>query len=336
MCKRSSPVNRYQIAWYELVPESMTRPVWPVAQLVEPAGGFARLRERVATIFVERLAAMDITGGVSADLDTVYLPLAAWIAARKGHEPLIVGINGAQGSGKSTTCAWLQLLLEHGFGLRVAGFSIDDIYKTRGERSQMAAHVHPLFQTRGVPGTHDTKLGIATLAALRRGDDCVALPSFDKANDDRQPEQAWPVFRGLADVIIFEGWCVGAVAQQAAALEQPVNELEAVEDHDGTWRRYVNDRLADDYAELFKWLDTLIMLRVPSMDSVFEWRGLQEQKLAAAAATGSQLMSTTQLRRFIQHYERLTRWMLEEMPQRANATLFLNAAHRVERICVAG
>lgn len=261
----------------------------------------------------------------------VYLPLAAWVRRQQGAHSLVLGVNGAQGSGKSTLCAFLSLVLEQGYGQRVASFSIDDLYETRTTRQRLAWNVHPLLITRGVPGTHDVDLGMAVIDSLRTSPPGVPtpIPSFDKALDDRKPESEWTPFHGPADIVIFEGWCVGARPQTDAELAMAANPLETAEDADGSWRRYVNRRLATDYARLFSQLDRLVMLKVPGMSSVYEWRALQESKLASANAGGksNRIMDAAELRRFIMHCERLTRAMLQEMPGRADVVLFLDEHH---------
>lgn len=72
------------------------------------------------------------------------------------------------------------------------------------------------------------------------------------------------------------------------------------------------------------------MLKAPGMDSVFEWRSLQERKLAEKTASNEphRLMDAAALRRFIMHYERLTRHTLAEMPSRADLTLYLDEHHQ--------
>lgn len=300
------------------------------AELVE-------LLARLQPAFAAKLHELRIDPGLlTPALRRVYLPFAAWLAQRKGDAPYVLGINGAQGTGKSTLCEFLTLILEEGFGLRVAGFSIDDIYKTRAEREILARSVHPLLLTRGVPGTHDVAMGMATLDRLRRAraGDSVALPSFDKARDDRKPEAQWPRVAGPVDVIIFEGWCLGAKPQAEAALLQPINALETNEDSGGTWRRYVNDRIKNEYAILFRQLDVLIMLKAPRMDKVFEWRGLQEEKLAAREGKTQphRLMDAAAIRRFVEHYERITRHMLDEMSERADVTLFVDDDQQIGKI----
>lgn len=296
-----------------------------------------RLLETLRPAFTAKLNELRIDCELLAPaLRRVYLPLAAWVARRKGDTPLVLGINGAQGAGKSTLCEFVKLILEEGFGLRVAGFSIDDLYKTRAEREVLARDVHPLLLTRGVPGTHDVALGMDTLKRLRqaRAGETVAIPSFDKARDDRKPVARWPQVAGPIDVIIFEGWCVGAKPQPKAALSQPINRLEATEDPDGAWRRHVDEQLKGDYAALFRQLDALVMLKAPNMGKVFEWRSLQEEKLAARLgdAAAHRLMDTAGVRRFVEHYERITRHMLDEMPERADVTLFVDDDHQICKI----
>jgi D-glycerate 3-kinase len=247
--------------------------------------------------------------------------------------PLLVGVCGAQGSGKSTLVAALGAQLQAD-GVRAAALSLDDLYLTRAERQVLARDVHPLLATRGVPGTHDVELGRAVFARLARHG-ATALPSFDKAVDDRRAPADWPSVEGPLQVILFEGWCVGAVPQDAAALASPINALERDEDPAGVWRGYVNAALAQRYRALFDAIDTLVLLRAPSFEVVFEWRREQERKLAQRiAATGARataVMDATQLARFIAHYERLTRHILEEMPARAAVLFELDAQRRMTR-----
>lgn len=262
-----------------------------------------------------------------------FLPLAADLFDRQhGRDrPLLVAINGTQGTGKSTLAALLTRLLE-ARGLRVANLSVDDFYLSYADRQQLAADVHPLFASRGVPGTHDTRLLTRCLDSLCQAGagQRIALPRFDKSRDDCVPESDWPRIEGPVQVIILEGWCVGLRPQSATALREPVNALEAHEDSDGIWRQYVNDALAGDYQSLFERFDYLIMLRAPSFDQVYEWRSLQEEKLRRrSSADAAGVMNEAQLNRFIQHFERLTRHCLTTLPEQADYLFSLDAAHRV-------
>jgi len=254
-----------------------------------------------------------------------YVPMAAWVAEHVEDRVLVVGLNGAQGTGKSTLARLLQRLLERVHGLRVAILSLDDIYLTGPERMERAQTIHPLLATRGVPGTHDVELGIRVLHRLREGKP-IALPRFDKARDERCPASDWPPWEGRCDVVIFEGWCVGARPQRADELEAPINGLERLEDPTGDWRWYVNRELGGHYQALFAELDLLVMLRPPDFDRVYAWREEQEVRLRAAGG-GPEVMSPTALRRFVMHFERLTRFMWEEMPDRADAVVYLGQDH---------
>lgn len=254
-------------------------------------------------------------------------------ASRDRGAPLLVGLCGAQGSGKSTLAQ--ALLAQLGaLGRRVAALSLDDLYLPRARREALERDVHPLLLTRGVPGTHEVGLGLDTFAALGRSGD-VALPSFDKARDDRRDASQWPRVRAPVDVIVFEGWCVGAAAQEPAALREPVNALERDEDPQAVWRTHVNHALEGPYRPLFGAFDRLILLAAPSFDVVFDWRREQERKLVARLAAegraGTAVMDEAQLARFIAHYERLTRHILDEMPARADVLFTLDAQRRMTR-----
>lgn len=263
-----------------------------------------------AAIAAERLPA-----SYRAVVEEHWVPLATRIAREaSARTPLIVGINGAQGSGKSTVCRFLEILLRQR-RLRAVTLSLDDLYLTRAERAELAEKVHPLFATRGVPGTHAVGLGLGIVEDVLAGRR-FTLPRFDKARDDRAPEGE--TVTGPVDVLLLEGWCVGAQPQDAQDLTEPLNALEAEEDRGGIWRGLVNRFLGGDYADLFGQIDLLVMLRVDSFDAVLANRRRQEEKLAAANPAAPGLLDEAALARFIAHYERLTRHMLAEMPERAD------------------
>lgn len=318
---------------------------WPSDQLCLSAAERSRAVAAVEEAFSSTLETLKVDIGLVEMLQSIYVPLGAWLYQQRLERdgPLVVGINGAQGAGKSTLFTLLEVTLAQGFDQRVVGFSLDDLYKTRADRVQMAQQVHPLFQTRGVPGTHDVELGIELLHQLRqaRPGQVTKIPVFDKSIDDRCPESVWQEWLGPVDVVVLDGWCLGAESQTEAELETPINALEAEEDGDGRWRRYVNQQLEGPYRQLFDEVDLLLMLKVPSMASVFEWRTLQEKKLAERVRFLEQserrreplrIMDEAAIRRFIMHYERLTRNMLERMPNSADVTLHLNDNHKIHQI----
>ena len=240
--------------------------------------------------------------------------------------PIVIGINGAQGSGKSTLALFLANWLKHEHGISSASLSLDDLYLGKQARKDLAEHCHPLLRTRGVPGTHDVALGIKILDALTEqgSDHIVKLPVFDKATDDLLRQSEWRSVEVPVDVVLFEGWCVGARPQSDENIGKAVNVLEEREDADGVWRSFVNDQLGSDYAKLFERIDALVMLRIPSYDRVLEWREIQEQK--QRADTG---MNPDELRHFIMHFERLTRHMLRYLPDCANTVIDIDDAHHM-------
>ena len=271
-------------------------------------------------------------------LDEWYIPLAGRIA--KHHDAagrtLLIGVNGSQGSGKSTLAALLTQLLAQGFGLKAIDLSIDDFYLSRDARLSLARQIHPLLETRGVPGTHDVSLMCETLQQLTRESGGVCIPRFDKARDDRYPENQWHRVLAPVDIVIVEGWCLGTPAQADAALDSPVNDLEALEDPDGRWRRYVNQQIGGRYQDVYQMMDLWIMLQAPSFACVYQWRLEQEEKLADKLLAGDQqnssrnrLMTATQISRFIQHYQRLTEHSLEQLPGRVHFLFSLDAARQV-------
>ncbi len=267
----------------------------------------------------------------AAEIERLHAPLAARIAAVAMGPAFVVGICGPQGSGKTTTVRVLAALLE-AQGLSVATLSLDDLYLPRADREALARDVHPLLRTRGVPGTHDVALGLTVLDALA-GEGTATIPRFDKAADDRVPTEAWSRVEGPVDVVMFEGWCVGARPEAAEALRQPVNALEREQDPDGAWRGYVNAALAGAYRALFARIDLLIQFTAPDFATVLAWRQEQERKLhdrleAAGEGGVGRAMSEAEVAVFVQHYERLTRHIAREMPARADLVVPLDADRR--------
>ncbi len=266
-----------------------------------------------------------------------YRPLAHNIAlaSSKQQDCFFLGVQGCQGSGKSTMAAFLKIILEDEYQLRVCVLSLDDFYLTLKARRELAKRIHPLLVTRGVPGTHDLPLAkkiFNELSLLGKGE-TLALPVFNKAVDDRVLSSFWPNTEGPVDVVIFEGWCVGIEAQDEGSLVSPVNRLEAEEDSHRIWRNYVNQQLKEDYARLFSRLNKLIVLAAPSFECVYQWRALQEKKLADRVKrenlTNTKLLDTDGLLRFISHYERLTLHCLKTLPEKADWLLPLNEHHQI-------
>lgn len=255
------------------------------------------------------------------------LLMADFLAKKQGQQT--VGISGGQGAGKSTLSRFLAELIHAETGRTVQILSLDDFYLTKVQRQQLASTVHPLFATRGVPGTHDIQLLNKVLDSIAAGD-TAHIPRFDKASDDRLPDSQASQSIPNPDLVLLEGWCLGARSQPASDLLEPFNQLEREQDADGKWRNAINRYLVEGYAALFNRLDTLVYLQVPDIESVRRWRNQQEQPLRDNPQPGRAVLSPDDINYFVQYFERLTHWMQQDLPARADLVLALSANHDVE------
>ena len=267
-------------------------------------------------------------------LNKFYLPLSKWIHSlhKQDSKIKIIGLSGGQGAGKSTITGVLKLILKKKYGLNLCVFSIDDFYKTRSERLKMSKKIHPLFLTRGVPGTHDLGLINKTIKKLKEKKfRTVVIPKFDKSIDDRSKKVKWQKIKKPPHLIIFEGWCVGARQQRNSTLKKSLNLIEKKYDVDLNWRKTVNNHLKNQYKKLFNKLDKLVYLKAPSFDCVFKWRLLQEQKMKLTSKN-KKIMSKPQIKRFIMFYERITRHMMKDSSKISDLTIFLDKSHRSKKM----
>ena len=268
-----------------------------------------------------------------------YAGITRHLAARAdvNTQPLLVGVSGCQGSGKSTLAKAMARIAQEVFGTPATTLSLDDFYLTQTERKRLSESIHPLFATRGVPGTHDLALLNSTLQALTKVDGPVALPEFDKAQDERTKPVQWRQVCAPVRLIFLEGWCVGISPQSDLALVEPVNETEREQDSGGRWRQEVNRQLQDTYAALFDQLDVLLFLKAPDFNAVFDWRWEQEQRLSDAIREGAHPTTGTGMTRnevdaFVLHYQRLTEHALATLPGRADVTWDLDHERSVSRM----
>ena len=263
------------------------------------------------------------SGEAFTDWHDVARRVLAETSNRKGNHPKIIGISGSQGSGKSTLAKILVGHLIQG-GAKAEAVSLDDFYLTQAERVTLAERVHPMLRTRGVPGTHDTDWLRGVMADVKAGSNLITLPEFDKAVDDRSGQR-----QVACDVLVLEGWCLGVEAQSDSALVEPVNNLEREKDPDGQWRHWVNRQIRARYTPLWPAVDFWLQLQPPGFEQVVEWRRQQEHQLAQEVR-----MDEQDLRRFIEHYERLTRWQWACGPRMPGLYIGLNAQHGVDRVRV--
>ncbi len=267
-------------------------------------------------------------------LKKFYLPISGMIKDEyiKEKKTKVIGLSGGQGTGKSTISNILKIILKDVYNLETVIFSIDDFYKTLQERKKMSKKVSDLFLTRGVPGTHDTRMLLQCLKNLTIDKfKKINIPKFDKSIDDRLQKNKWLKVKKKPNIVIFEGWCVGATAQKNKDLNFPINKLEKQKDKKKIWRKKVNFELKNNYKKIFNLIDKLIFLRVPSFKYVFKWRLLQEQKLRITGK-GNKTMSDKQIQNFIMYYERITKHILKTLPKKAEVVINIDEQHRLKSI----
>ena len=265
-------------------------------------------------------------------LKNFYLPICDKLFKlyKSKNRTLLIGLSGSQGSGKSTISQILKIIFHLNFNLNVVSFSIDDFYKTSSERKKMSKSIHPLFMTRGVPGTHDSKMLYNTIKSLlKKKFKSIKIPKFDKSIDDRFKSKYWQMIKKKPDIIIFEGWCVGATPQPFKELKKPMNLLEKAEDTKLTWRKKVNNELKTNYKKIYNLLDKKIYLKVPNFKYVLKWRLLQEKKLRLKSK--NKAMTDNQIKRFIMFYERVTKNMMKDYKNN-DAIIMIDRTHKIKSI----
>ena len=268
-------------------------------------------------------------------LKKFYIPMSFWIEKKykeKG-KTLFLGLSGGQGSGKTTITGILKIILNKFFKRNVRVASIDHFYKTLNERNMMSKQIHPLFKTRGVPGTHDIRLVNFFFNNMKKNKfKEFKIPKFDKSTDDRMKNKYWSKISKKPEIVILEGWCVGAKPQSNSLIKKPINILEKKEDRRLIWRKQVNEKLKKEYKKVFSMIDHLIFLKVPSFDMVFKWRLLQETKLKKRSHLNKKIMTYNQIKRFIMFYQRITLQMLKDLSKSASVVMLLKKNHEIKKI----
>jgi len=262
------------------------------------------------------------------------IPICFWIAKKADYKkPYFVGLAGGQGTGKTTISSIIKIILEKYFKLKVFKISIDDFYKTRKERIALSKKVHPMLLTRGVPGTHDINMMLDFFKKSKsKKFKKLNLPNFNKAIDDRFPKNKWNKINKRPDVIIFEGWCVGARAETNKTLKKSINSMEKANDHKLVWRKYVNQQLKTKYKKLYSQLNCMIYLKAKNFSLLQKWRLKQEHKLwlKTKKKGNHKIMSKGDVINFMQTYQRITQNMFKNLPKYASIILNLNSNHQIK------
>ncbi|MBD2457190.1 glycerate kinase [Nostoc sp. FACHB-87] len=228
----------------------------------------------------------------------LWLPLGMKLAAHRQslNRPLIQGILGVQGTGKTTMCQVLSLILQH-LGYRSLSWSLDDLYKTYSDRLILLQQ-DPRLIWRGPPGTHDVDLGLNVLEQIRQGKTSVTVPRFDKSLYAGAGDRTTAEIVTNIDIVLFEGWFVGVRSIDPKAFENAPPPI--ISDADKAFARDMNQQLSN-YLPLWDCLDSLILLYPTDYRSSLEWRKQAEQQMVAAGKSG---MSDSQIEKFVNYFWR--------------------------------
>lgn len=263
----------------------------------------------------------------------VWMPLAYQIAEarEKLNRPLIQGILGMQGAGKTTLTTVLQIIVEQ-LGYQCCCLSIDDLYKTYAERQQLQAEDSRL-KWRGPPGTHDVDLGIQILDQVRANetDTRIQVPRFDKSAFEGQGDRSGFETIPTADIVLFEGWFVGARPIQPQVFEQAPSPIDTPADRQ--FAAEMNQRL-QAYLPLWDRLDRLMVLNLADYQLSKQWRKEAEHKAIAAGNAG---MSDAEIDEFVDYFWKalhpeLFVKPLTTHPNGADLVITVNADHTLGNI----
>ncbi|KAK3897882.1 P-loop containing nucleoside triphosphate hydrolase protein [Staphylotrichum tortipilum] len=243
--------------------------------------------------------------------------LARLAEHRKRHNgsadvpPLVVGLNGVQGVGKTTLVRALAHTLQEREGLPTLVVSIDDFYLTHADQLALAA-AHPtnaLVQCRGEPGTHDLPLLTTFLTTLRfTPHEATPIPQYSKSahsgRGDRLPPSTWPSTSPSSppQILLLEGWCVGFRPLPPATLQSLWSSPDSrtLRNHALADLEFVNDQLVAYHEVVNHALDAFVHVDAEETDYVYAWREEQEAKLREE--TGGQGMTREEVERFVDAY----------------------------------
>ncbi|OKH19973.1 glycerate kinase [[Limnothrix rosea] IAM M-220] len=259
----------------------------------------------------------------------LWLPLAMQLrrARQQQDQPLIQGILGGQGTGKTTISRVLREILAT-WNYPCIAISIDDLYKTYAERQKLL-ETQPRLIWRGPPGTHDVDTGLEVLTQLQRAnlDDKIAVPRFDKSLHNGQGDRLPSEEVDPAEIILFEGWFVGCRPVEPEVFKNapaPINTSE-----DRQFAQEMNEAL-QDYLPLWEKLDRLIVLYPEDYRLSKEWRKDAEHNMIAKGKTG---MSDAEIDDFVDYFWRslhpeLFITPLTQNPDWTDLVIEIDAEHR--------
>lgn len=220
--------------------------------------------------------------------------------------PIVFGVSGPQGSGKTYLAEHLCLEINERYpNLECIKFSMDDLYLTNSEQKQLTrraiADGNKLLQGRGLPGTHDVRLGLDILGKLSRGE-VTEIPVYDKgfAAGEGDRVSCVPVTK-KADVIIFEGWFNGyaPLDEDQVRIKYLTSDLDTstLPKHKLYQVQSVNEALLM-YTAIWSYFDYFIFIDT-DIANVHRWRLEQEHAMVSKTGSG---MTDLQVRDFVDRY----------------------------------
>ncbi|KAI9273516.1 P-loop containing nucleoside triphosphate hydrolase protein [Helicostylum pulchrum] len=214
--------------------------------------------------------------------------------------PMVVGLSGCQGSGKTTLCDTLAHVLKENHDLNVVQFSLDDLYLTHKDQALLSQKykTNPLYQQRGQAGSHDLELAKQTFEALDRNEGTVAIPVYDKSlhdgKGDRLDKSQWKYVKAPVDIVLFEGWMVGFKPVQKI---QDTTTLIGCTVQDAL---VMNQLLKKYQKDIYPFFDIFIHLSPFDIGQVYQWRLQQEHHMKSSRGVNG--LSDEQVKKFVDSY----------------------------------
>ena len=254
------------------------------------------------------------------------IPIINYICSSKSKKFLF---GGSQGIGKSSFINIISKTIEKFYDKKILLLSLDNYYLSKKQRLVLSKKIHKLLVTRGVPGTHDIKKLVKNVKQFNQEKYPITTPQFDKLIDDKIKLNK--TIKTKCDILFLEGWCCGSSEIPKKFLYKNINNLEKINDPKNQWRNFYNKKLKIEYKKLFKLFDELIFLKTSSFDNVYKWR-LKQEKTNQSKNKKLKRMSANEIKVFVQHYEKITKWMMKDLNKKAQIVIKFEKNHKISSI----
>ncbi len=251
------------------------------------------------------------------------IPIIDFILLSKKNKFLI---SGSQGIGKTSLIKIISNILNKIYKKKIITLSLDDYYFSKKNRLFLAKKEHNLLITRGVPGTHDVKKLTSDIKKYNKSKFPIKTPLFDKLIDDTLKRKK--IIKNKSDILILEGWCCGCNNIDEQYLYKNINQLEKKFDKNYKWRNYYNNKLNNEYKKLFDLFEVKIFIKAPSFKHVVDWR-LKQELNNYSYSKKSKKMDVNEIKIFVQHYEKITKWMIKEYKKIADLVINVDKNQKI-------